>query len=713
MLKLENICKSYIVNKEKKGILSNITLDFNDKGLIVILGASGSGKSTLLNIIGGNLRCDSGRILLDGENITNLSQKKLDSYRGKIVSTIFQDYNLIDYMDVYDNVILGCNENKDSLKIMDILKKLDIYGKRYTKVSKLSGGEKQRVAIARAIVKDPKIILADEPTGAMDSKNGVLVMEILKKIAMEKLVIVVSHDKELVCRYADRIINIKDGKCEYEALDMTNDGKLMLSDTKISYLKIFKLGLKNLWLKKARMLISGIAIALGITGVFTVINLYVNFNKQITELEKNVVSIFPIVVSNGEYEIVDESILKSDSEIIIKDKERYFHTNRITQKYIDYVNNISEIAYLSFDYDMSMPIVSDSFRLIDNKYFKEIPSIKYIHDNFVFLTGDNINNQFQILLKLDSNNNVAGELLNYFGIDYNISYDEIIGRKVKIITNDNYYIENNGYYVPRMDYDNMYKNSDIELTIVGVIKEKEETMNESFFYFDNQLIELLIGINGKSKIVNSQVLSDYNVLGLNIGKNDMLSYLGYNTLPQGINLYINSLEDKDRVIKYLDDYNDDNDKLIYVDTMSEATDLLRQFMLVIGIILIAFSLVAVIISILMIGILTNVRVLECKKEIGILRNLGFSKKNVRELFNTENIILGVVAIFISIFLINLMVHPMNMLINKYLEDSNMFNINYGVFILVGLVNIFIVRGAGVIPAFRASKMDIVSCIYNR
>ena len=709
MLKLKNVCKSYIVNKEKKNILDNITLDFDNKGLVLILGASGSGKSTLLNIIGGNLKCDSGEIWFDGVCINKLKQKELDNYRKSVVGTIFQDYNLIQYMDVYDNIVLGSDKKID----IDILKELDIYNKRYVRVNKLSGGEKQRVAIARAIMKDSKVLLCDEPTGALDSKNSILVMEILKKTAYDRLVIVVSHDKELVSKYADRIINISDGKCFYEAVECKEEEKLVLCNKKVNYKDILKLGIKNLWLKKVRTLISALAIALGLMGVFTVINLYNNFNKEINDLEKRVVSIFPIVVSNGEYKILDAKDDKSDSEIIVKDKSEQIHTNRISQKYIDYIKNIREVAYLNFNYDISMPVISDNDKLIDNKYLRTVPSIKYISDNYLFLAGKNIKNLQEILLKIDSNNNVPSELMDYFGIDNNISYDEIIGRKVKIITNNNYYMENNGYYVPGIDYNLMYEKSNIELTIVGVIKEKEIAIDESYLYFDNGLIEMITDINSDSEIVKKQIEKDYNVLGLNIGKNEMLSYLGYNVVPVGIEIYVNNLDNKDRVIKYLDDYNHNNEKLIYVDTMSDAVNVLKQLMMVIGVILIIFSVVSIIISLLMIGILTNVRVLECKKEIGILRSLGFSKKNIRSLFNTENVLLGVIAIVISIILINLMVHPLNMLVNKYLDEINVFDINYVIFILVGLFNIFIVREAGIIPAIRASRLDIVSCIYDR
>ena len=264
MLKLKKVCKYYIIGKNKKQVLDNITLDFKDRELVFILGASGSGKSTLLNIIGGNLKCDSGEIWLDGECISNYSDKELDHYRSLVIGNIFQDYNLIDYMNVIQNVMLGYTDGLSKKEIILLLKQLGVYEKRYEKVVNLSGGEKQRVAIARALASNPDIILADEPTGALDSKTGIEVMEILSKIATKKLVIVVSHDNYLANRYASRIINIRDGKCDYGIINSNN---LIVTNERKNKSKIravIKFAIKGLWLKKIRTLFTALAISLGV-----------------------------------------------------------------------------------------------------------------------------------------------------------------------------------------------------------------------------------------------------------------------------------------------------------------------------------------------------------------------------------------------------------------------------------------------------------------
>ena len=416
MLKLKNVCKYYKLGEEKKIILDNVNLDFKNRELVFILGASGSGKSTLLNIIGGNLKSDSGEIWLDGECISDYSDHEYDKYRSLVIGNIFQDYNLIDYLNVTENVLLGYSDGLSKKEIALLFKQLGIYDKRYEKVVNLSGGEKQRVAIARALVNNPDIILADEPTGALDSKNGIEVMEILSKIALNKLVIVVSHDNYLANKYASRIINIKDGKCDYVPL---NENSFIVTDGRKDKSKIYsviKLAIKNLLIKKMRTIFTAIAISLGVISMSLVVNLYSNFSSEINNLEKGVVSVFPIIVNNGDYQVLDEKEKIINNKIVIKDRNKYIHTNKINNNYLDYINHIDEIKYLTYDYDISLPLISDTYNKIDNKYLKIIPSEDYINDNYEILAGRNVKNKDEILLKLDNYNNVDSKLINNFNI---------------------------------------------------------------------------------------------------------------------------------------------------------------------------------------------------------------------------------------------------------------------------------------------------------
>ena len=215
MIELKNVSKTY---KSKKGnntkALDNVTLKFDNAGMTFILGKSGSGKSTLLNIIGGLDKYDSGDMSILGKSSKDFTQADFDSYRNTYIGFVFQEFNILEDYDVYENVILALQLQQkeiDKNKVNILLEKLELKDLKHRKVNELSGGQKQRVAIARALIKNPKVILADEPTGNLDSTTGKQVMDLLKEISKEKLVIIVSHDKESANTYGDRIIEIKDG----------------------------------------------------------------------------------------------------------------------------------------------------------------------------------------------------------------------------------------------------------------------------------------------------------------------------------------------------------------------------------------------------------------------------------------------------------------------------------------------------------------------
>ena len=370
MLRLINVCKSYKFGKDRDVVLDNVNVDFKKRELVFILGKSGSGKSTLLNIIGGILDVDSGKVMLDDRDITCFDNRMLCNYRNNMVGFIFQDYHLIEYMSVIDNIKLGKTVRMDNGDIEVILRRLGIYSKRKTLVNRLSGGEKQRVAIARAIINEPDIILCDEPTGALDSVNSVKIMKILKELSHDKLVIVVSHDEELADKYADRVIRINDGKIDYEPI-VDNDKFGEISKKKIGLFSIIRLAFKNLGLKKGRTLFTSLAISLGFICMLMVLCLSRSFNDDIDNLERDIVSGFPISVYNGDFEINDIDIDRNKyfgRDIIRKDMDNYVHKNRIDSRYIDYINDIDEIGYVGYEYDISMPFISDRYKYIDDIY---------------------------------------------------------------------------------------------------------------------------------------------------------------------------------------------------------------------------------------------------------------------------------------------------------------------------------------------------------
>lgn len=289
MLHIKNISKNYVTGKKRNiSALKDITIDLPEKGFYCFIGKSGSGKSTLLNILGALDRNDSGDFLINGDSTKNFNDKELDYYRGRNVGFIFQEFNLIEELSVEENIalsleILNYNEDEITLKIKKVLEKLELsdYGDR--RVSELSGGQKQRVAIARAIIKSPSIILADEPTGNLDSETSKIILEILKELSIDQLVIMVTHDVEYAKKYADHLVELSDGKIvneesysklEYDNFKTKNNN---IQKCKLPNKYVFKLALKNLLSKKMRLFFMSVLFIMAMMLVFFSFSIY-NFN---------------------------------------------------------------------------------------------------------------------------------------------------------------------------------------------------------------------------------------------------------------------------------------------------------------------------------------------------------------------------------------------------------------------------------------------------
>ncbi len=226
MLELKGITKIYKTKNQEVRALNGVDLYFEETGMVFITGKSGSGKTTLLNVIGALDNFDDGEILIKGKSTKEFSKLDYDSYRNTFIGFIFQEYNLLDNMTIEKNLTLATQLQglkDDKKQVEKILAKVDLKDVSLRKPQELSGGQRQRVAIARALIKNPSIIMADEPTGALDTENGLQIMSLLKKLSKDKLVIIVSHDLELANKFADRIIQFKDGKIESDITIKTSE----------------------------------------------------------------------------------------------------------------------------------------------------------------------------------------------------------------------------------------------------------------------------------------------------------------------------------------------------------------------------------------------------------------------------------------------------------------------------------------------------------
>ena len=291
MLELKNLTKTY---KPRKGVpikaLQGVSLSFEERGLVFILGRSGSGKSTLLNIIGGLDFADEGEIIIDGKSSKDFKRADYDAYRNQYIGFIFQEYNLLDEFTVSENIMLALelqNQKADKERLESILKEVDLEDYDYRKPSELSGGQRQRVAIARALIKNPQIIMADEPTGALDEETGIQVLETLKKLSKDKLVIVVSHDREFAEKYADRIIRLKDGKVSSDTAENLTEKpiegniaeKSKTKRSRLPYRYALKMGASGVWSKPLRLFIT-ILLCMVSFAAFGVVDTFNAFNAQ-------------------------------------------------------------------------------------------------------------------------------------------------------------------------------------------------------------------------------------------------------------------------------------------------------------------------------------------------------------------------------------------------------------------------------------------------
>jgi ABC-type lipoprotein export system ATPase subunit/ABC-type lipoprotein release transport system permease subunit len=388
MIKLKGICKRYISKSRNETLaLNNVTLEFDDHGMVFILGKSGSGKTTLLNVLGGLDCYNAGDMEILNVSSKTFSQKDFDSYRNTYIGFIFQDYNLLEDFDVYNNIAIALKLQRkkvNNTKIDKLLKSLNLMELKTRKVNELSGGQKQRVAIARALVKNPKIILADEPTGNLDSENGEQVLKLLKEISKDKLVIIVSHDKESAKIYGDRIIEIKDGiviNNNSPILDnaILNEYKTM--EAKLPIKDCLKLGWSSISHKKCKLiftiLLSTFAmIFLSLSFLLTTYNLSLSHAKYMKQERQSYIQI--------EKKTYKDSADHRGANIHLNNKDIQNISKMLNQRDYDIVYRFSnEYANLDIIDVMKLNIVLDIENDTTDVYFTSFtPEIVEVDDTF-------------------------------------------------------------------------------------------------------------------------------------------------------------------------------------------------------------------------------------------------------------------------------------------------------------------------------------------
>ncbi len=309
MLKLKNIKKTYVSGDEKVEALKGINIEFRESEFVSILGQSGCGKTTLLNIIGGLDRYTSGDLIINGKSTKDFKDRDWDAYRNYSVGFVFQSYNLIGHQTVLSNVelaltISGVSRKERKQRAIKALEEVGLKEQIHKRPNQLSGGQMQRVAIARALVNNPDIILADEPTGALDTKTSVQVMEILKKISKDKLIIMVTHNPELAEKYSSRIIKILDGKITDDSDPIEHQKEEKKKDTKkrrtsMKFITALRLSLNNLMTKKGRTILTSFAGSIGIIGIALILAISTGVQNYINKVEEDTLSSYPITIEES------------------------------------------------------------------------------------------------------------------------------------------------------------------------------------------------------------------------------------------------------------------------------------------------------------------------------------------------------------------------------------------------------------------------------
>ena len=799
MLEVKKVTKIYSNEEVELRALDNVSINFRKNEFVSILGASGSGKSTLLNMIGGLDHYDSGDLLINGVSTKEYKDSDWDMYRNHKIGFIFQNYNLITHQTILTNVELaltvsGISKSERIKRAKEALKKVGLEKQINKRPGQLSGGQMQRVAIARALVNDPEIVLADEPTGALDSKTSVQIMDLLKEVAKDKLVIMVTHNKELANKYSTRIVELKDGKIIDDTKPFDGKEKKIEEDKKkkssMSLLTALNLSKNNLITKRGRTIMTAIAGSIGIIGIALVLALSNGVKGYIDNMQKTSFGSQAISMKNTTEEtkttnttIKKQSKKKSHKNAILakddisnnlmlsqttttrknnlkKMKEYLDKNNSEIKKYASYIMYTYNVDLQLYDKDKNGELVkinpNESATDVGATGLASLISTSPIKNAFIelkdknqyeILSGHMPQNKNEVILVTNKKGEIdlstiyslniankndlyeymdkmkAGEKVELDSVVYD--YNSIIGKTYKLINGVDYYQKVGNTWVSREednDYiNNLYDNSE-DIKIVGVAKVKDNNSTNGFLGYTHELIEDYTNNANNSEIVKEQLNNPkINVFtgimfdNINDKYEDNLKKLGSAEMddPYGISIFPNKLESKKEIKDFLDKYNkkvSKEDKIKYEDDIDSLTGALSSVVKMISMVMIAFISISLIVSSIMIGIITYISVLERTKEIGILRAIGASKKDVRRVFRAETIIEGLLAGGLGVIVSYLLSLGINGIVKVMAKIDNVMSVSIAHVLILIALSVALTVVAGLVPANMASKKDPVESL---
>lgn len=838
MLQLQHISKVYHTGDQEFHALKDISIRFRENEFVSILGQSGSGKTTLLNIIGGLDQYTSGDLLIQGKSTKQFKDRDWDSYRNHTIGFVFQSYNLIGHQTALSNVeiamtLSGVSKAERKKRAIEVLERVGLKDHLYKKPSQMSGGQMQRIAIARALVNNPKVVLADEPTGALDSETSVQIMDLLKDIAKERLVIMVTHNPKLAQKYSTRIVQVLDGNIlsdsnPCEPTEETKQVDIQFTKTKMSFITALVLSFNNLLTKKGRTLLTAFAGSIGIIGIALILALSNGVSDYVKKVQEDTLVSLPLTISEqnqsnllatspdlsekpykdnhelGINTVLTNLLKKQIGKNDLASFKTYLeeHASKVESltKDIRYRYNLQPFIYASDTSNGPKSILPSTLAdevetanqtmkgyLQNLNYWSELSSdSSMLESKYDVLEGRFPQDKSEIVLIVDENNQISDLLLYSLRIkdpselndtkkldelsSQTYQYSDFVGKTFKAVVNTNRFVKENNLWVNKIDNASYMKTqieNGIELKIVGVLRQKdgtssgvnapsggiaytstlidytseyiqnsdivkEQESNQNLNVFtgkefakdpkpfssENLTEEEKIQLAKMTPEEQAQYVQQYNDNSASTYEENLAKMGVINkSKPAAIELYTSSFQQKQDLKEFINAYNtakkeagEDDKVLAYSDDIQTIMSSITTLVGVVTTVLVGFVAISLIVSSIMISIITYISVLERTKEIGILRAMGASKKDIRRIFTAETAIEGLISGVLGIAITFLATFPINAIVAKMTNVGNVAQLPIEVALILIGISIVLTMLAGLIPSRIAAKKDPVESL---
>ena len=831
MLELNGIRKTYVTGTTSVEALKGIDLKFRDSEFVSILGQSGCGKTTLLNIIGGLDKYTSGDLKINGRSTKDFKARDWDAYRNNSIGFVFQSYNLIPHQTVLSNVELaltlsGVSKAERRQRATEALEKVGLKEQIHKKPNQMSGGQMQRVAIARALVNDPDILLADEPTGALDTQTSIQIMDLLKEISKDRLIIMVTHNPELATQYSTRIIRLLDGtitddsnpyngeddnittKTDEDSLTDKKSGKTKKKKTSMSFFTALSLSLNNLMTKKTRTILTAFAGSIGIIGIALILSISNGIQNYIDRVQRDTLSSYPIQLQKESVDVSSmiENMMGNKDKNVDHDKDKIYSNNIMTDMVNSMVaevnsNNLKAfksylenhkcdvdgyISDIQYSYDVPLYIYStdtsdgvtqlNPSSVMENMYGMSVSgdgmmsagmqntsvwsrlfdNRQMLDEQYDLIAGSWADNYNEVMLVVDENNEIDDYTLYSLGFkdpaevkkifknvmagnsyeteETQYTYDEVLDKKFKLVLPTDLYRYNDTPGIwEDASHDDEYMttvvNNAEEVKIAGIIRKNPDAASVSVssgVAYTKDLMPHIIDKVNETQIVKQQLADpekdvftgmsfDNDKTSIStLENNKSLLGIASEDNPSEIDIYAKDFDSKEKLQDFIKNYNDevtadgrDEDTISYTDYVGILMSSVSTIITAISSVLIAFVAISLVVSSIMIGIITYISVLERTKEIGVLRSIGASKKDVSRVFNAETLIEGFVSGAMGIIITLILCIPANAVIKNVTDISNVAQLPVAGAVILVIISMLLTTIAGLIPAKMAAKKDPV------